>query len=96
MARPRSDIGTFGKITLVGQVRSGDRFVTAPTGTKPTRYRARAKYRDPDGKLRDVERYAPTKTRAEAELKRALKERRAPTQGGDMRPDMTVSQAADV
>lgn len=96
MARPRTEIGTYGAIKLVGQVRVEGRWITAPPGSKPARFRARAKYRDVDGKLRDVERFASTKTRAEADLKRALKDRRAPAQGGDMRADMTVAAAAEV
>ncbi|MBF4162592.1 tyrosine-type recombinase/integrase [Nocardioides acrostichi] len=83
MARPRTTIGTSGTITVVAQVcdESG-RWVTAPAGTKPQRYRARTKYRDRDGKLRDVERFDSTKAKAEQKLKAALVERQAPSTGG--------------
>ncbi len=50
---------------------------SAPEGVTPHRYRARAKYRDVDNKLRDVECYAKTKKRAEADLERALKDHQA-------------------
>jgi integrase len=69
------------------------RWVSAPTGIKPSRWRARTKFRDADGELRDVERFAPTKARAEANLRSALKDRKAPANGDVMRADMSLVAA---
>ncbi len=96
MGRPRTEIGTSGRVTLVGQVSDGGKWHTAPTGTRPTRYRARTKFRDDDGVVRDVERFAPTKAKAEAALKRALVDRKAPVQAGELRADMTVVAAGEL
>jgi len=63
---------------------------------KPQRWRARVKFRDADGVLRDVERFATTKARAEANLKAALGERKAPANGDTMRSDMSVTAAGKV
>jgi len=97
MARPRTALGTAGKVTLVAQVQNEDgNFVTAPGGTKPTRWRARTKFRDSDGNLRDVERFDSTKTRAETKLKAALADRQAPAESSVMRPDMSVTDAGEL
>lgn len=96
MARPRTELGTWGKITTVGQVEKDGSWVTASDGEKPERHRARTKIRDLDGKLRDVERYGPTKTKAEATLKAALRDRVAPKQGDVMRIDMAVVKAGEL
>ena len=61
MARPRTPIGTFGKIS---HRRLGK-----------GRCEARARYRDWDGKLRAVQCTGPTRTAAELALKRKLAER---------------------
>jgi integrase len=74
----------------------GGAWVTAPKGVRPLRWRARTKFRDDDGKLRDVERYAPTKARAEAALKAALKGRSTPQRGKVLRADMTVEDAGRI
>ncbi|MGJ9414350.1 tyrosine-type recombinase/integrase [Aeromicrobium sp. CF4.19] len=96
MARPRTEVGSFGAVRLIGQVQVDGRWTTVPEGTRPTRWRARTKYRDEDGMLRDVERFAPTKAKAEAALKRAVKERQAPAGKTDMRADMTLVDAGGV
>jgi integrase len=57
MARPRLDLGTFGKIRVTGA---------------DGRYRARCKFRDWDGYVRGIERYAETEAKAERALKAAL------------------------
>ncbi|MEJ6490746.1 hypothetical protein PQI23_13550, partial [Leucobacter sp. USCH14] len=61
MARPRTPIGTFGKIShrKIGKGRN----------------EARARYRDWDGKLRAVQCSGPTRAAAELALKRKLAER---------------------
>jgi integrase len=72
------------------------RWITAPQGTKAQRWRARTKFRDSDGQLRDVERYGPTRAKAEARLKLALADRTAPTQGGPMRASMSLQDAGEL
>lgn len=67
----------------------------APPGVKPTDWRARTKFRDLDGKTRDVERWSTTKTKAEAALKTALTERRTPTNITGLRADMAVVEAGE-
>lgn len=94
MARPRTALGTAGSMTVVGQVNQDGRWVQAPEGVKATRWRARAKYRDSDGVLRDVERFAPTKAKAEAKLRAALADRQTPTKGDVLRADMAFVDAA--
>lgn len=95
LARPRLELGTWGKITLTPQVQRDGAWATAPDGTKPERYRARAAVRDLDGKTRDVERYAPTKTRAEAVLKKALRDRTVPRQGNALKAEMGLVPAGE-
>jgi hypothetical protein len=85
MARPRTALGTSGKTTSVGQVQVEGRWITAPEGSRPTRWRARAKFRDRDGMLRDVERYETTRAKAEAQLKNALRDRTTPRTGDHLR-----------
>jgi|tagenome__1003787_1003787.scaffolds.fasta_scaffold20890979_2 integrase len=95
MSRPRTPLGSAGKMTAVGQVERDDgRWITAPAGRKPIRWRARCKYRDQDGKLRDVEAFAETKGKAETRLHAKLADRKAPRSGDVLRADMSVSDAA--
>jgi integrase len=95
MARPRTTLGTGGNVKLVGQVQiETGRWIAAPPGTKPTRWRARVKFRDLDGVLRDVERFASTKGKAETKLRVALAERVAPRASGEIRADMALIDAA--
>src|SRR5687767_9404237 len=95
MPRQRTPLGTAaGSNTVVGQVQVAGRWVSAPAGTKPSRYRARVKFRDQDGVLRDVERFDRTKAKAETKLKAALVARQAPTKaGGALRPETLFSAA---
>jgi hypothetical protein len=72
MARPRAPRGFAGQMKTVAQVQEDGRWVRAAAGTKPQRWRARVKFRDRDGQLRDVERFASTKGRAETKLREAL------------------------
>ena len=97
MPRPRTVIGSHGKITLTGHVRDETgRKVKAPQGTRATSWRARTSVRDPDGQRRDVEAWGPTKSKAETNLKAAIVEREAPKQAADLRADMTVRIAGEV
>lgn len=58
MARPRTPIGSHGKITIVE--------------VEPRVWRARTRYRFDDGKLRQVDRFAQSKAKANASLLQAL------------------------
>jgi integrase len=91
------NVGEWGSIALTGQLQSedGKRYVAAPAGArKVDRWRARAKYRGADGRLRDVERYAETKARAKRVLEKALREQVAPVNAGELGPGTTVKAAA--
>lgn len=98
MPRPRTPIGSAGSITTTGQITDKNgRLVAAPEGTRPTSWRARARFRDSDGVTRLVERRGPTKSKAEASLREVLADRQLPMQAeGGMRPDMTMIQAGKV
>lgn len=97
MARPRTQLDTHGSIALSPQAQDDTgRWHLAPAGTRPARWKARTKHRDPDGVLRDVTRFAPTKARAEALLKAALVERAAPAVASAvMRSESTVEAAGE-
>ncbi|MFF2632908.1 tyrosine recombinase XerC [Microbacterium sp. NPDC058021] len=58
MARPRTPLSSHGTIHL--------------SEVTPGKWRARARHRFDDGKLRQVERFAPTKAKAQANLRQAL------------------------
>jgi integrase len=60
MPRPRTPLGTYGAISTV-EVEAG-------------KWRARARFRFDDGRLRQVERFAPSRAKAEVALRRALTE----------------------
>jgi integrase len=99
MARPMMKLGEWGHIALTAQVLGKDgKFHTAPDGArKADRYRARAKVRDMDGKVRDVERYAATKAAARRVLEEALRERVTPAAAdAAIRPGSLVKDAAEV
>lgn len=57
MGRPRLSIGTYGKINNTAEI-------------EPGKWRARTRYRYADGKARQVERFGPSRVKAEAALKR--------------------------
>lgn len=95
MARPALAIGTHGSVSLTAQVCDQEgRWGTAPEGAKAQRWRARTKYRDADGKVRDVEAYDTTKAKAENALKAALVGRNAPVSGAAITPSTTVADVA--
>jgi hypothetical protein len=93
MGRPRTALGTAGKITTVGQVNIAGRWVTAPAGVKPTRYRSRARLRGSNGVLRGVERFDRTKGKAETKLRVALTQEAAESRGDALRSDMSLVDA---
>ncbi|WP_309065341.1 site-specific integrase [Microbacterium sp.] len=58
MARPRTPLNSYGRITTVE--------------VEPGKWRARTRYRFPSGSLKQVERFAPSRAKAETALKSAL------------------------
>lgn len=60
MARPRTPLSSYGVLRAVE--------------VEPGKWRARTRYRFDDGRLRQVERFAPSRAKAEAALKKALTE----------------------
>ncbi|MGO3148283.1 MAG: site-specific integrase [Leucobacter sp.] len=75
MARPRNPIGSHGVIKI--------------DELEPGRVRARTRYRFSDGKLRQVERFGTSKSRAEHALKTALTTIEA-DRGGELKPTTTL------
>lgn len=99
MARPRMKLGEWGKVAVTGEVRDEQgRWSSAPAGArKADRWRARAKVRDLDGVLRDVERYARTKAAAERSLLDELRQRTAPAPAdAAVKPDTLMRDAAAI
>jgi integrase len=94
--RPRTPLGTAGKMTTVGQVCINGRWVTAPEGARPTRYRARTRVRGSDGTLRSVERFDRVKGRAETKLRAAVAEKVTAFRGDELWADMSVVSAASI
>ncbi|KXC05759.1 tyrosine-type recombinase/integrase [Microbacterium hominis] len=60
MPRPRTPLSSYGRISTVE--------------VEPGKWRARARYRFESGRLKQVERFAPSRPKAEAALRRALTE----------------------
>lgn len=80
MARPRTPIASHGTLHV--------------TELAPGRWRARTRFRFEDGRLRQVERFAPTKAKAVAALKRALTMLSSST-GTEVRRETSLSELAD-
>ena len=96
MGRPRLTLGTSGRLKLTPQVVSdAGRWMTAPAGIKAQRWKARTKFRDSDGTVRDVTKFGMTRAKAEAALKAALVDRRAPAKLVGLRADMTLAVAGE-
>ncbi|MFL6098802.1 MAG: tyrosine recombinase XerC [Actinomycetales bacterium] len=103
MARPRTQVGTWGRVSLTPfrwDAGSGS-WASVPEssrtrGHQSERWRARAKYRDLDGRLREIERWSDKKSAAEQSLLSALRDRLTPSDPsvGDLRPESTVSLTA--
>ncbi|MGO1057059.1 tyrosine-type recombinase/integrase [Crossiella sp. CA198] len=70
MARPRLALGTYGKIKVYE--------------SSPGTFRARCRYRDFNGEVYEVERYASTGPRAERRLKEAIRDWVAPVAEGQI------------
>lgn len=82
MARPRTPVGTFGDI-WVEPVAGG-------------RYRAGTRYRDEDGRLRRVTATGDTARAAERLLKERIASRSYQAGGGELTPDSSFGQLADL
>ncbi|WP_148615820.1 tyrosine-type recombinase/integrase [Nocardioides rubriscoriae] len=96
MGRPRLTLGTSGRIAVTPQVVSDTgRWETAPVGTKAQRWKARTKFRDSDGTVRDVTKFGTTRAKAETALKAALVDRQAPAKAVGLRPEMTLAAAGE-
>jgi integrase len=76
MARPPLPIGTAGRVK---QVQEG-----------PRKWRVTCQFRDFDGEVRKVSRWAETKTLAENKLREAIRDRQV--QGADISPDTKIPQ----
>lgn len=77
MARPRTPLSSYGAIRIAKiareRVDGRIRVIELPDDAAVfDAWRARTRYRFEDGKLRQVERFAPTKSKAEHSLRRAL------------------------
>lgn len=78
MARPPLPIGTAGK------------FKTKKDGRQ---WRSKCQFRDFDGEVRNISRWAETKTAAENRLREAIRDRQV--EGADISPDTRVSEVAE-
>jgi integrase len=96
IGRPKTERGRWGKITLTPLVQRDGRWVTAPEGTKPTQWRARARLRDENNRVRVVEHTAKTKPRAERELEDKLHAWETPVHGAVLNVDMSVRVAGEL
>lgn len=81
MARPPLPLGTFGSISC--------------TQATPGRFRARCLYRDWDGRVHEVERQGPSKNKAEARLKEALRDWISPVADATITADSKVKAVAE-
>lgn len=83
MARPRTDVGTFGQFT----------YITAHNG----KVKARVRFRDDDGQLRLVQATGDTRTAAERALKKKLTRRDNYSAGSrDLSADSTFGRLVEV
>lgn len=96
MGRPRLTLGTSGQLTVTPQALSDTgRWASAPAGRKAERWKARTKFRDSDGVVRDVTKFGATRAKAEAALKAALVNRQTPSVSMGLRPDTTLVEAGE-
>ena len=82
MGRPNLDLGTAGAVRVYRSRTGG--------------YRAMTRFRDPDGKVRTVERLGATKGAATRALSLAIRDRSRVGSGDSLTPDSRVSQLATV
>lgn len=97
MGRPRTEVGTHGKITVTGYA-DAERTKRIPEGSraKAATWVARTRFRDRDGRARLVEAGGATKGKAETALKAKLLDRQQTVSNGSLRSDLSVGAAADV
>lgn len=81
MARPSLPIGTYGAISH--------------SEVTPGRFRARTRFRDFDGSIRQVEAHGRSRAAAERALKLALRDRTAPA-GWEVTPEMRISTLGEL
>jgi hypothetical protein len=91
IGRPRTERGRWGKITLTPLVLRDGKWVTAPAGVKPTKWRARARLRDESNRVHIVEATAKQKARAQRELEDKLHAWETPVHGAAFDADMSLS-----
>ncbi|SFS94520.1 site-specific integrase [Saccharopolyspora flava] len=82
MGRPPLPLGTYGEIRIYQ--------------LGPKRYRARTKYRDYDGAVREVEKVGTSKTNAADRLKEALRDRARAVAGDDVHASSKVREVAEI
>lgn len=93
------ELGAWGHVALTGYVydENGKRQPMPDGARKADTWRARTKVRDLDGRVRDVERWAPTKPAARTALLAHLRERiTPPAADAVMTPTTLVKDAAEV
>lgn len=95
MGRPRTQLGTYGKITSTGYADAGRKEKLLGGKGKAAVWVARTRFRDVDGQSRLVEASAPTKGKAETLLKTKLADRQHAAAAGDLTGSTTVGAAAD-
>jgi integrase len=88
MAREPLPVGTWGKIT--------SRAVKWDEDGRASKYEARAKFRDLDGRTRPVAKWGSTASQAENRLRGALKARQRVGDAGELRSSDRVSAAAEL
>ena len=95
--RQRMALGAWGNIALTGYVydQNGKRQPMPDGARKADTWRARTKVRDLDGKVRDVERWEPTKPAARTALLAHLRERVTPP-AADADADLSVSSFGEL
>jgi hypothetical protein len=88
MARAPLPIGTWGRIHT--------RVEKTDENGRPTSHRAQAKYRDHNGKTRPVSAFGKTKTAAETNLLKKLKDRAQASQAGELTAMHRIRQAIEI
>lgn len=98
MARARTEVGTYGKINYTAYADS-KRKTAIPGADGKTKgvavWVASARFRDTDGKRRNVEASGPSKDKAEKALKAKFTERQRTISNGELSTGMRVGAAAD-
>src|SRR5690242_3136581 len=88
MPRPPLPIGSWGRISTA-VMKTDER-------GKPLSYRAKAKFRDHDGQLRDVSAYGKTSSASERALLKKLQDRSRNSQAGDLTAMDRIAKAVQL